>query len=167
MTLALMAGLTALALSGIAGAQTAGPSGLPAPPEETKTFAKGKGVDASGGKFKFSARDLDKDPMTDEAKGSFSFSAQEEREKFFLKSEVQCLRVVAGRAHLIAEVTESNFLSPGDFVGVTATDTGARGGEGDTFRFVRFKGSAECGVPDEGDPIQKGNIRVEGGTASW
>lgn len=166
--LALLVGALTLAASGVAGAK------------KSKTdSAKGKGEIVQEGegttrtqKFKLKAKDVDKDPLTDAAKGKISFQLLVEEEgggELFagrLEGKVVCLRVDEGAAVLVAEVTEvsgdltGNFQE-GDFILNSVLDSGEPKGQGDLYA-AGFTQSETCPAPSgAGQPITDGNITVK------
>ena len=169
LSLALLVGLLALAMSGVAGATHNNKTDVP--PQD---FTTGAGKFSTGGveqKFAFSAHDADALSATPEARnGHYVVEARAPLPGAPLvevKGEVDCLRVLGNRAFFGGPIEKSsNPALEGQFAFFDVVDNDqapANGAAPDQFRFELLRGTPVCFGPISGLPITQGNITVHDG----
>ena len=168
LSLALMVGLLALSMSGVAGATHNNKPDVP--PQD---FTTGAGKFVTGGveqKFSFSAHDADANPLTFEARnGHYNVEARAPGTGMLveIQGEVTCLRVVANRAYFGGPIEKSsNPALVGQFAFFDSVDNDqppVNGAIPDQFRFEFLRGTPLCLGPISGIPITQGNITVHDG----
>jgi hypothetical protein len=131
--------------------------------------AKGKGAPVGHvhiDQFEFVAKDLDSDPTTDKAEGTFSIRYMNSigfKDKF-IKGKVKCLRVSGSTADFVGKVTKTNLPAEQNQLFVfTVYDSGESEGGGDYFGTLRTDVPA-CPPPSEyyrGAPVVSGNVTVK------
>ena len=107
--------------------------------------------------------------MSDDAKGTVSFTNSQGSQSQSAKGSIECLRVgrVGGdkAGYFVFVITESRGTEPpsvGTRIGVNILDTGRKHGKGDGARGQPVEESASCVDPTgEVDPLTKGNIKIK------
>ena len=121
--------------------------------------------------FRFHAKNLDS--VSDEAKGTVSFTNRQGSLSQSAKRSIECLRVdtLGGDkvGYLVFVITESSGTdapSVGTRIGVNILDTGQKHGEGDGVFGEPIGESASCVDPTGVvEPLTKGNIQIRGTSA--